>query len=129
MDAQNTLMNLLGDNAEEKIQAVLNALSDSSSSNGSNDSLKNESSSADNYQSSHLNGISNAPIDINMLEAFAKMKTILDTLERPADDARTHLLMSLRPYMREERQKGIDSALRVLSLTRLSDLLNNKENL
>lgn len=39
-----------------------------------------------------------------------------------ASDSRSKLLMSLRPYMRADRQKSIDNVIRVLNLGKLSGL-------
>lgn len=92
-----TLKQVLGDDAEEKIKSVLSSLS---SSEG--DSKQEESSS----------------IDIGEL---MKLKTIAEELSN-TNDARSNLLLSLKPFMRSTRQKGIDNAVRLLSLSKLGSL-------
>ncbi len=92
-----TLKQVLGDDAEEKIKSVLSSLS---SSDGES---KQEDSSG---------------IDIGEL---MKLKTIAEELSN-TNDARSNLLLSLKPFMRSTRQKGIDNAVRLLSLSKLGGL-------
>lgn len=102
MDTQDTLKSLLGDNAEDKIKAVLGSLSSSSTSEESS------------YK---------PPIDAATIGYVSKIKSALDELNTPPDDDRARLLLALHPYMRSERKRGIDSAVRMLNLTRLGSIL------
>ena len=106
-DMMATLKNLLGDNAEEKIQSVLSAL-------GNNEANKSESSPnpPDNSLSS---------FNADTLESIGKLKSIIDGMGN-SNDTRSNLLMSLKPYMRSERQKSIDSAIKLLNLSKFSGL-------
>lgn len=96
-DMMDTLKQVLGDDAEEKIKSVLSSLS-----NSEGESKQEESSS----------------IDIGEL---MKLKTIAEELSN-TNDARSNLLLSLKPFMRSTRQKGIDNAVRLLSLSKLGSL-------
>ena len=100
-DLTDMLSELLGDNPEEKIKAVMGALG--------GDGEKKEK---ENPQGSIPEGI-----DINMLKSLAESFV-------PENDDRTKLLLSLKPYMRESRQKGIDNALKLLSLSKFSGLFS-----
>lgn len=91
-----TLKGILGDGAEDKIKSAVSALSGGSQGTPTQISPEN-------------------------MEYFMKIKSIADELSHP-NDARSQLLMSLKPYMRTERQKGIDNAVRILNLTKLSGL-------
>ena len=105
-DAIDTLKNLLGDNAEEKIQAVMKSLS-GPGSNTSSDTTQNLSPSP------------TTPVGV---ESILKIKGILDELENTGNDSRANLLYSLKPFMRTSRHNSIDSAVRILSLTKLTSI-------
>ena len=94
-DALETIKSLLGNDAEGKIKDIVSALSEKSSS---------------------------SEPEINA-ESLLQMKNMISGLMNEADDPRINLLTSLRPYMRTERQQSIDSAVRILGLTKLSDFL------
>ena len=92
-DAMETLKGILGDDAEDKIKNVMSSISGNSA--GGQD---------------------------NSLEYIMQMKDIMSKLVNNRDDPRSNLLMSLRPYMRNERRQSIDRAVRLLNLTKLSGL-------
>ena len=97
-DAMDTLKNILGDDAEDKIKTVMNSLS-----------------SADNTSE----GIDSS----NGLNQIMQIKNIMDSMAVNKNDPRTNLLLSLKPYMREGRKHSIDSAVRLLGLTNVTKLL------
>lgn len=99
-DMMDTLKGILGDGAEDKIKTALGALG-----------AQQENNSAPKQNQ----------LDAQSLEYIMKIKNIADELSNP-NDARSQLLMSLRPYMRMSRQKGIDNAVRILNLTKFSGL-------
>lgn len=117
-DMMDTLKGLLGDNAEDKIKSALGALnaagiSGSDSDRGSSDNESDNKPAPVPAQNQQFNA--------ENLEYIMKIKNIADELSHPSD-ARSNLLMSLRPYMRGSRQKGIDNAVRILNLTKFSGL-------
>lgn len=91
-DAMDTLKNLLGDDAEDKIKNVMSSFS--------GDSPSTESESAE----------------------IAQIREMINQLGSSRNDPRSNLLMSLKPYMRETRRHSIDSAVKLLNLTKLSQL-------
>lgn len=90
-DAMDTLKNLLGDGADEKIKNVMSSFSD-----------MNDGDNAD----------------------LMQIRDMINNLGRNGNDPRSNLLMSLRPYMRESRQRSIDSAVKLLNITKLTKLIN-----
>ena len=107
-DMMDTLKGLLGDGAEDKIKTALGALGMDSS--GSPPQNNTPNSSAELPQ-----------LNTQNLEYIMKLKNMANELSHPNDE-RSRLLMSLRPYMRNSRQKGIDNAIRLLNLTKFSGL-------
>ena len=98
-DAMDTLKSLLGDDAEDKIKNVMNTF-------GNNDSKTSLSGNG---------GMEN-------LEYLMQMKDIASKLTNSQNDSMSRLLLSLKPYMREERRQSIDKAVKLLSLKKLSEL-------
>lgn len=91
-----TLKQVLGDDAEDKIKSVLSSLS-----------------ASDGEDKAESGGI-----DVGEL---MKLKSIAEQLSDTNDD-RSRLLLSLKPFMRTTRQKGIDNAVRLLSLSKIGGL-------
>ncbi len=94
-----SLKGILGDDAEEKINSALASLGAS----------ENASASA-------------PMLDPKNMEYIMKIRGVLDELERTGDDNRSRLLTSLKPYMHGRRQQSIDSAIKLLNLTKLSSI-------
>lgn len=100
-DAMETLKNILGDDAEDKIKTVMSSMSSPS-----------------------VGGGGNAPsINTDSLEQIMQLKNIMENLSMNRSDPRTNLLLSLKPYMRSGRQSTIDSAVRMLGLTNITKFL------
>lgn len=96
-DIMDTLKELLGDDAEDKIKSVMSALGDTGSSSQQEGSI--------------------SPEDL------LRLKSIADQISNPSD-ARSNLLLSLKPYMRSSRQKGIDNAVKLLGLSKIGGLFH-----
>lgn len=92
-DAMDTLKNLLGDNAEDKIKNVMSSFSGDSPNTAAAESAE-----------------------------VAQIREMINQLGSSRNDPRSNLLMSLKPYMRETRRHSIDSAVKLLNLTKLSQL-------
>ena len=99
-DAMDTLKNLLGDDAEDKIKNVMNSLS-----------------------SSDEDETSLPAMNMDGIDQIMQIKSIMDSMTTNRNDPRTNLLMSLKPYMRSGRQRSIDSAIRLLGLTNVTKFL------
>lgn len=97
-DAMDTLKNILGDDAEDKIKNVMSSLSPSD------------------------NGEAAESFDADNLSQLMQIKDIMQSVTSNRNDPRTNLLLSLKPYMRSNRQKSIDSAVKLLGLTNLTKL-------
>lgn len=58
--------------------------------------------------------------DNSGIDYISQVKNIMDSGK---NDPRSRLLMSLKPFMRTSRQRTIDSAIRLISLTQISELI------
>ena len=109
--ATNTIKNLLGDNAEDKIKAALGTLSGMSNS-------QPEQTNED----TQIN-LPAAPVMNDMTaDSIMQIKSIVENITNSTNDSRANLLMSLKPYMRTSRQGSIDTAIRILNLTKLGGI-------
>lgn len=95
-EAMETLKNLLGDDAEDKIKDVMGMIS-----------------SGDNTQNAN-------PAELNQI---MQIKNIMEGMAVNKNDPRTNLLLSLKPYMRESRRNSIDSAVKLLGITKVARML------
>lgn len=55
-------------------------------------------------------------------ENMMKMKSIMDSFQR-RDDPRSQLLLALKPYLSHARSARLDTAIRLLSLGKLPDIM------
>lgn len=117
--AMDTLKGILGNDADKKIQAVMESLSGSTSAPEPPQAAPERSAQKVNNALASLG-------DDASLDYLLRIKGIIDELGSSRDDPRSNLLMSLKPYMRGSRQKSIDSAVKMLNLTKLSGLFKLK---
>lgn len=120
-DILSSLKGMLGDNADEKINSVLNMLK--SSDAGKKISVDEEINITDDKGGLPVlpSNTSKDIFSVEGLEYLSRIKGIVDEMGR-ANDPRSNLLMSLRPYMRNNRKKGIDNAIKLLNLSRMSGI-------
>jgi hypothetical protein len=60
-------------------------------------------------------------------ELESSVKSVMNLLGR-SDDRRITLLNALRPYMSPTKAEGIDRAIRILKLTKLTEVLRNERD-
>ena len=101
-DMIETLKNILGDDAENKLGSVMNALN------------------SDSAQGQHLpSEQSGTGINSDLL---FQAQNFINQLSNAGGDTRSNLLISLKPYMRQSRRNSIDQAVKLLNLAQLSQL-------
>lgn len=105
-DMMDTLKELLGDNADEKISSVLSMLSSGSGENGGSEKPAK----------------TDASTPAITPELIMQAQTLMQQLSSAENDDRSNLLISLKPYMRESRKKTIDDAVKFLSAARITRL-------
>lgn len=98
-------------NMADKLKKI-NLNSSTTSSNSDNSSQSKDSQSSD----------TGSQIDI---ETILKIKSIMEKLNQK-DDPRSNLLHSLKPYLRESRQKKLDEYSNLLKIVSISDIFKNK---
>lgn len=99
-DAMETLKNILGDGAEDKIKSVMGSLSQPADTNNTSGS-----------------------VNMDSLEQMMQIKGIIDSMTNSRNDPRANLLLSLKPYMRSGRQRSIDTAVKLLGVSKITKLI------
>lgn len=87
------------------------------------DILNNFKNSSDNSNDSNeSNHSANTDIDINTI---LKMKQIIDSMNSNRNDPRANLLKSLKPYLKESRQKKVDQYVKLFGLGKAFEVFNS----
>ena len=95
----------------EMIQNFQNMLNNNSSNNNQNNK-ETDSNSTHNFDFSK--------IDMNTM---MKITSMLNNMNNK-DDARTNLIYSLKPYLRDSKKEKIDQYANLLNITKMADLFN-----
>ena len=98
-DLSETLKGILGDDAENKLGSVMGML------NGLGSAPQSESGGS-------------APSSSPQAALLSQAQSLIGA----ANDDRSRLLLSLKPYLNEKRKGTIDSAIKLLNLAQLSSL-------
>lgn len=109
----------------EMISNLANMLknkSNNSNINGSNSSPNNGSFNNSSSENPNFDNFSNN-IDF---DTILKIKSIMDTLNKK-DDPRSNLLYSLKPYLRETRQKKLDQYVNLFKISQVTNLFKNEK--
>ena len=107
----------------EMIGNLANMLKSSSENTSSAASSSPDFEDTSNNQSSSNQSSNN--IDF---ETILKIKSIMETLNKK-DDPRSKLLYSLKPYLRETKQKKLDQYVNLLKITEVSNLFKNEKGI
>ena len=59
------------------------------------------------------------------MDTLLKMKKIMDAMNVNKEDPRTNLLLSLKPYLKESRQKKVEEYIKLFGVTKAFELFNH----
>ena len=96
----------------EMITQLANTIKSSNSSNDTNDTSSSDSGN-------------NLDLDF---DTILKIKNIIEAFNKK-DDAKSNLLYSLKPYLRESRQKKIDQYINLFKLSGITKLLKKEKEM
>lgn len=126
-DMMSTLKGFLGDDAENKIKNAMDMLSKS----GALDNKAEENSEAEENRE-EVRDVAPAgnsggypTITPENLEIISQLKNMADRISN-TNDSRSNLLRSLKPFLKTERQKSIDKAIRIINIGRFSGLFGGR---
>ena len=109
----NQINNMIKNNEiPDDIKNIINNFNSSSNNqSSSNNSQKNPNSNENNNGSTTESSIPD--FDINTI---LKMKQIMDAMSTKKDDPRANLLLSLKPYLKENRKEKVDQYIKLFGL-------------
>ena len=112
--------------SESDMSNIMNQINKMMQNNEFPDDLKNIlnnfNNSSDNSNNSKESNQSATPdIDINTI---LKMKQVIDSVNSNKDDPRANLLKSLKPYLKESRQKKVDQYVKLFGLGKAFEAFN-----
>lgn len=119
-DMMSTLKGFLGDNADEKIGKAMEMLKSSgmleNKGNDLADQIENSITVSEKPQQNSLPNLTPEG-----LEMIGQIKGMFDRMTN-TNDSRSNLLLSLKPFMRTERQRSIDRVTKLINIARFSGL-------
>ena len=114
-DMISTLKGFLGDDAEDKIKMAMEFLSQSQSAESQQDVAEEGNLPANTGNP----GINLTPESLQMI---SQIKGMVDSISN-TNDSRSELLRSLKPFVRQERQRSIDRAIRLINIGRFAGII------
>ena len=131
IDLNSVLSNLNsnGSNTSSKSQtsldlnSLLNTLNNSNKSSEQSQNNNNNSSNGYNNKSNTSNNKANSSFDPSSIdiETLLKLKKAFDSINS-MDDSRSHLLLSLKPFLKSSRKDKVDQYIKILNMTKLINL-------
>ena len=115
-----TLRGILGDGADEKIQNAMNVLKSSGVLNNEENSEKESVTESVNVPA--VSSTPNFNLTPESLQMISQIKGMFDQIST-TNDSRSELLRSLRPFVRADRQRSIDKAIRLINIGRFSGII------
>lgn len=101
-----------------------NVLNNFSSSNNSEAPENNSYTPNSNTSSKEETRKNNAEIPDFDLNTILKIKNIMDSLNSSENDARSNLLLSLKPYLADHKKEKIDQYIKFLHFAKVIEILN-----
>ncbi len=115
--------------SDNDMENILNKFNEMVKNNDIPDNLKdilnkfgNSNNSSSNSNSSENNDNNSFDIDINTM---LKIKQIMDSLNSNKPDPRANLLLSLKPYLKESRQKKVDQYIKLFNMEKVFETFNS----
>lgn len=77
-----------------------------------------------NTSSSNSSNSDNNPIDID-INTLLKIKQVMNSINSQKPDPRANLLLSLKPYLKESRQKKVDQYIKLFNMEKVFETFNS----
>lgn len=127
----------------EMLQNFSKLLSNNQPSNSQSESIrinKNQSyknsymQNSNNVNLSNFNNKNSNSSDVNNdlgnidMETIIKLSSAIGKIKNNKNDPRANLLNSLKPYLRNEKKEKIDEYMKLLNITKIAEIMNDKNN-
>lgn len=118
-DLMNNLSNMLKNN--EIPNEVKDFINNFSSNNNSDSSTIPSDNNNFNTEENRKNSSDSFPdIDIGTI---LKLKNAMDSMKKTKDDPRSNLLISLKPYLRENKRDKVDQYVKLFGMSKLIEVI------
>ncbi len=77
-----------------------------------------------NNSSSNSSNTDNNSFDIDV-DTLLKIKQVMDSINSQKPNPRTNLLLSLKPYLKESRQKKVDQYIKLFNMEKVFETFNS----
>lgn len=111
---------LSSEDGENQIQSILGMLT-----GGQSNSAETDEKSTTNASSVDVAGLGDMLSGMGNIETIVKLKNALGSAGSLKGDSNTAFLQALRPFLSESRQNKIDSAAKILNMTKMLKLLKD----
>ena len=112
--------------SNEELSDVIKNLSGMLNSSNIPDNVKeiigNLGASSDTSDASNFSNNSNSTID---MDTMLKIGQIVSKMNSSQNDARSNLLLSLKPYLRESRREKLEQYVKLLNMSKVLEVFNN----
>lgn len=120
------LSSMMNNNSNNSFENTDNISSDTSTESNFNvaDLLNNM-----NFNSSNENTDNTQNNNFNFdVETIMKMKNIMDRVNSSKNSPETNLLLSLKPYLNNNRKQKLDQYMQILNITKVIEAFNSENN-
>ena len=120
------LSSMMNNNSNNSFENTDNISSDTSTESNFNveDLLNNL-----NFNSSNQNNDNTQNNNFNLdIETIMKMKNIIDTVNSSKNSPEANLLLSLKPYLNNNRKQKLDQYMQILNITKVIEAFNSENN-
>ena len=112
-----SLLSMLGDHPEEKISKALSSLGLGENAQTEDNPLKETPNDAN--PSTNLSG------NLNGLDSLLSIQSLLSSVQ--GEDDRARFLSALKPFLSQDKQPKIDSALRLLRIAKMAEVAGKSD--
>ena len=119
--------NQIPDNIKNMMESFASNSSSHDDVSSSNNRTKvNDTPHNDTTNSSNEERASSSPSDFPDFDigTMLKMKSIIDSMNKPQNDPRANLLKSLKPYLKSSRKDKVDQYIKLFSMGKVFEAMN-----
>lgn len=114
----------------EMLQNFSKLLSNNQPSNSQSESIRNNKKQS--YKNSYMQNSNNSDVNNDLdnidMETIIKLSSAIGKIKNNKNDPRANLLNSLKPYLRNEKKEKIDEYMKLLNITKIAEIMNDKNN-
>ena len=114
--------NQLPDNIKNMMESFASNSSSNKDVSSNNRTKVNDTSNSESFSNEKSSTSSDFPdFDIGTM---LKMKSIIDSMNKPQNDPRANLLKSLKPYLKSSRKDKVDQYIKLFSMGKVFEAMN-----